>query len=120
MSRQLLLATRNLHKLREVREILAGTDFEVVSIADVADIPDIVEDGDSFQANADEKARTLAKVTGRTAIAALREGFLGVAHAQTNHLQTPPAVQTRDRGPSLHFSPARACGRRSHLSDASR
>ena len=69
MSRQLLLATRNLHKLREVREILAGTDFEVVSIDDFEGIPEIVEDGDSFQANADKKARTLAQITGRTAIA---------------------------------------------------
>lgn len=69
MTRKLLLATRNLHKLKEVREILADTDFEVISIADVADIPDIVEDGDTFEANADKKARTLAKLTGRTAIA---------------------------------------------------
>jgi XTP/dITP diphosphohydrolase len=69
VSRQLLLATRNLHKLKEVREILADTDFEVISIADVADIPDIVEDGETFRANADKKARTLAKLTGHTAIA---------------------------------------------------
>jgi XTP/dITP diphosphohydrolase len=65
----LLLATRNAHKLREVREILADTDFEVISIADLDDIPEIIEDGDSFEANADKKARTLAKLTGRTAIA---------------------------------------------------
>ena len=69
MTRQLLLATRNLHKLKEVREILAGTDFEVISIADLGDIPEVIEDGDSFRANADKKARTLAKLTGRTAIA---------------------------------------------------
>lgn len=69
MSRQLLLATRNLHKLKEVRELLAGTDFEVLSIADLSNIPEIVEDGDTFEANADKKARTLAQLTGRTAIA---------------------------------------------------
>lgn len=69
MSRSLLLATRNAHKLREVKEILQDTDFEVVSIADFEGIPEIVEDGDSFEANADKKARTLAQLTGRTAIA---------------------------------------------------
>jgi len=69
VSRPLLLATRNSHKLREVREILEGTDFEVLSIADLQGIPEIVEDGDSFRANADKKARTLARLTGRTAIA---------------------------------------------------
>jgi hypothetical protein len=47
-------------------------------------------------------------------LATLREGRLGEAHSQANHLQTSPAVQTCDRGPSLHFSPARYCGRRSH------
>jgi XTP/dITP diphosphohydrolase len=80
MSRQLLLATRNAHKLREIREILAGTDFEVISIADLSDIPEIVEDGDSFEANADKKARSLAKLTGRTAIAddsGIEVDFLG-------------------------------------------
>ena len=69
MSRQLLLATRNPHKLREVRELLSETDFEVISIADLTDIPEIIEDGDSFEANADKKARVLASLTGRTAIA---------------------------------------------------
>ena len=69
MSRELLLATRNPHKLREVREILAGTDFAVISIADLSDIPEIIEDGDTFEANADKKARVLARLTGRTAIA---------------------------------------------------
>jgi XTP/dITP diphosphohydrolase len=69
MSRQLLLATRNQHKLREVRELLSETDFEVISIADLSDIPEIIEDGDSFEANADKKARVLASLTGRTAIA---------------------------------------------------
>jgi XTP/dITP diphosphohydrolase len=66
---QVLLATRNLHKLREVREILADTDFEVVSIEEVANIPEIIEDGDTFEANADKKARTLASMTGRVAVA---------------------------------------------------
>ncbi|MEE2828476.1 MAG: RdgB/HAM1 family non-canonical purine NTP pyrophosphatase [Myxococcota bacterium] len=69
MSRTLLLATRNSHKLREVKEILAATDFEVISIDDLSGIPEVIEDGDSFQANADKKARTLAQITGRTAIA---------------------------------------------------
>jgi len=69
MSRELLLATRNPHKLREVREILAGTDFVVISIADLSEIPEIIEDGDTFEANADKKARVLARLTGRTAIA---------------------------------------------------
>ena len=66
---EVLLATRNPHKLREVREILAETDFGVISIDDLDGIPEIVEDGDTFEANADKKARTLARLTGRVAVA---------------------------------------------------
>jgi XTP/dITP diphosphohydrolase len=66
---EVLLATRNPHKLREVREILSGTDFTVISIDELEGIPEIVEDGDTFEANADKKARTLAKLTGRVAVA---------------------------------------------------
>ncbi len=65
---EVLLATRNPHKVREVRELLEGTGYSLISIADLQDIPEVVEDGDSFQANADKKARTLARITGRTAI----------------------------------------------------
>ena len=67
---ELLLATRNQHKVREVREMLAGTEFTVITTDELdASIPDVVEDGDTFQANADKKARTLAKLTGRLTIA---------------------------------------------------
>ena len=65
---EVLLATRNSHKLREVRELLAGTAYTVVSMADLEGIPEIIEDGDTFEANADKKARTLAQLTGRVAV----------------------------------------------------
>jgi len=79
---ELLLATRNPHKVREVRELLEGTGYSLISIADLQDIPEVVEDGDSFQANADKKARTLARITGRTAISddsGIAVDFLGGA-----------------------------------------
>lgn len=67
---ELLLATRNQHKVREVREMLADTEFTVVTIDELdSDLPEVVEDGDTFEANADKKARTLAKLTGRLTIA---------------------------------------------------
>jgi hypothetical protein len=48
--------------------------------------------------------RTLDEADGadHTAVATFRERLLGVAHAQTNHVQTPPAVQTCDRGSMRH------------------
>jgi XTP/dITP diphosphohydrolase len=67
---EVILATRNRHKLREVREILEGTGFSVVSTDELdASLPDIVEDADTFAGNADKKARTLAAHFGRIAIA---------------------------------------------------
>ncbi len=66
---EVLLATGNLHKLREIREMLAGTRFEMISLADLDGAPEVIEDGDTFRANADKKARTLALHTGRVTVA---------------------------------------------------
>lgn len=67
---ELLLATRNRHKLKEVREMLVGTGFTVISTDELdSSIPEVIEDGDTFEANADKKARTLAQATGRITMA---------------------------------------------------
>jgi XTP/dITP diphosphohydrolase len=52
---RLLLATRNAHKTREVREILGG-GFAVEDLTDRPDLPDVEETGDTFEANARLKA----------------------------------------------------------------
>lgn len=67
---EILIATRNAHKLREIRAILSGTGFTAISIDDIEEtIPPIVEDGETFLANAEKKAGILARLTGRTAVA---------------------------------------------------
>jgi len=66
---QILFATGNRHKLREVREMLEGTRFRAISLADITDPPEVIEDGDTFRANADKKARALAAHTGRVCVA---------------------------------------------------
>ena len=65
MAEELVVATKNQGKLREIRGLLAGLDVTVTSLADYADAPDIVEDGDSFRANALIKARLIAAHTGK-------------------------------------------------------
>lgn len=52
---RLLLATRNPHKTREVREIL-GDAWEVCDMSDFPDVPDVEETGDTFEENARIKA----------------------------------------------------------------
>ena len=65
MTAQLVLATRNLHKLDELAEILgaAGVDVSLVGMDSFSDVPDVVEDGLTFAANALKKARETAAAT---------------------------------------------------------
>lgn len=59
MKQQLVIATANRHKLIEIRQILNGIGFEMLSLADFPEIPPIRETGDTFLANALLKARTV-------------------------------------------------------------
>jgi XTP/dITP diphosphohydrolase len=56
----LLIATRNDHKVAEIRAIL-GQEFRCQSLADFPDAPEVVEDAGTFQGNATKKAVELAK-----------------------------------------------------------
>ncbi len=66
---QLVLATRNEHKVREIKEILEGLDVELLSFHDLADLPDVVEDGATLDENAVKKAVEVACATGLPALA---------------------------------------------------
>jgi len=67
--RRLVFATRNAHKVGEVREILAEAGVEVELLPLPAEVPDVVEDGLTFAANARKKARAAVAATGLPAIA---------------------------------------------------
>jgi len=55
---KLWVATRNAHKVREIAGIL-GPGFELQSLLDIPDFPEIIEDGETYKANAEKKARAL-------------------------------------------------------------
>ncbi|HBQ85831.1 MAG TPA: non-canonical purine NTP pyrophosphatase [Syntrophomonas sp.] len=57
---RLLLSTRNLHKRREMEEILKDLDVEVLTLDEVGISTVIEEDGATFAANAIKKAGTIA------------------------------------------------------------
>lgn len=63
----ILIATRNAHKLQEIREMLPGT--EIIGTDNYPDVPDPEENGSTFEANAAIKAEAWAKATGLIAIA---------------------------------------------------
>jgi len=73
VTRRLVLATRNAHKVGELREILADVlaelDLDIVGLADFPDVPDVIEDGVTFAKNALLKARAVAAATGLPALA---------------------------------------------------
>jgi XTP/dITP diphosphohydrolase len=65
---RVVVATGNEHKLREIGAILTGLDVQLVSMR-AFDLPEPVEDGETFEANALLKARACAAATGLPALA---------------------------------------------------
>lgn len=67
---KIFLATGNKHKIDEIKAIFKNVkDIEILSIKDGIKIPEVVEDGDTFEANSAKKALEIAKFTGMITIA---------------------------------------------------
>lgn len=66
---ELVIATRNAGKLREIRRLFSYVGIEVVGLDHFPELPEIEEDGDSFAANAEKKAHAIAQWTGRPTLA---------------------------------------------------
>jgi non-canonical purine NTP pyrophosphatase (RdgB/HAM1 family) len=66
---QLVIATRNRHKLEEIRAIFAFNHLAISSALDFPEVPDVEETGTTFEENALLKARALTAATGRWAMA---------------------------------------------------
>ena len=67
--KELIVASRNKGKVNEIKELLSGLPYKVTSLLDYPDIPDIIEDGLTYKANALKKAVAVARATGKMAIA---------------------------------------------------
>ena len=61
--KKIVFATGNKDKLREIREIMADCEVEIVSMKEEGIDVDIVEDGSTFEENALIKAKAIAKHT---------------------------------------------------------
>lgn len=66
--RQLVFASSNAGKIKEL-EALLGQGWSVKSAKDFPEIPEVVEDAETFEGNAAKKARAFAKATGLWALA---------------------------------------------------
>lgn len=69
MTRNLLIATRNNKKKRELQSILSSWDINILTLDDMETMPEIIEDGVTFVDNAVKKARTIAQLSGCTTLA---------------------------------------------------
>ncbi|MEM9400188.1 MAG: RdgB/HAM1 family non-canonical purine NTP pyrophosphatase [Verrucomicrobiota bacterium] len=77
--KQLIVATKNKGKIREFKEML-GDSWEVRSLIDLNDQFEVIEDGDTFEANAKKKALEVSAE-------ALKQGYDGYVIADDSGLE---------------------------------
>lgn len=71
---KLVIASRNPHKLQEIQAIFAApaherNPLEILTSFDFPEIPDVIEDGSTLEANAIKKAVEICRATGLPALA---------------------------------------------------
>jgi len=66
---KLLIATNNKGKVKELQDLLKGTDFELVTPADINLNLEVEEDGTTYAENAAKKARAFAHASGLISLA---------------------------------------------------
>ncbi len=94
----LVMASRSAGKIRELRHILADLKLRLLGLDDFPGLPEIPEEGASFAANAETKAREVLRLTGFPALAddsglevAALGGRPGVHSARYAQDRTQPA-----------------------------
>ncbi len=66
---KIFLATGNKHKIKEIEKIFKIDNVEILSINDGIEIPEVEEDGTTFEENSKKKALEIAKFTNMITIA---------------------------------------------------
>lgn len=67
--KEIVLATRNSDKRRELSALLGGLGIHIRTLAEFPDVPEVEEDGETCEANAIKKAKAIARSTGLPAVA---------------------------------------------------
>ena len=66
---KIFLATGNKHKIKEIEKIFKMDNVKILSINDGIEIPEVEEDGTTFEENSKKKALEIAKFTNMITIA---------------------------------------------------
>ena len=69
MKQTIVIATTNTGKIREIEKLLPSDTFTLLSLKDFGPIPEIIEDGETFDENAYKKAFYTARYLGLPALA---------------------------------------------------
>ncbi|SYZ73932.1 Non-canonical purine NTP pyrophosphatase [Candidatus Zixiibacteriota bacterium] len=94
---QLVLATRNKDKIKEIKHLLEDLPITILIFSDFLDFPDIEETGETLEENAILKARGIAEVTGFSALA-------DDSGLEVDHLDGAPGVySSRFAGPGCTY-----------------
>lgn len=67
--KKIVIASKNLDKIKEMRLVLKDLPVEILSLSDFAEMPDAIEDGATFEENALIKAKFFAELTGLACLA---------------------------------------------------
>jgi XTP/dITP diphosphohydrolase len=66
---EIIIATQNLSKVREIKDILDNSNIKILTKKDFPQLPKIDEDGETFQENALKKACKISEYTGKVCLA---------------------------------------------------
>lgn len=100
MKREIIIATKNKGKIKEFKKILSDKEFEISSLLDISDLPEINEDGNSFEDNAVKKSGHIFELTGKPCIADdsgleidYLDGAPGIKSSRFCGISTPQSVK---------------------------
>ncbi len=102
--KKIVFATGNMGKMREIREIMDGCGYEIVSMKEAGADPEIVEDGTTFEENALIKARAVHELISDAIVMADDSGLVvdalggepGIYSARYLGEDTPYTVKNND------------------------
>ena len=86
MKKRIIFATGNENKMKEIRMILKDLGLEILSMKEAGADVEIIEDGMSFEENAEIKARSVARVLTNDIVLADDSGL------EIDHLHKEPGV----------------------------
>lgn len=100
--KKLIFATGNQNKVREIKMIMADTDYEILSLKDAGIDADIEENGTTFEENAIIKAKAISEMTGELVLAddsGLEVDYLnkepGIYSARYEGVDTPYSIKNQ-------------------------